>query len=222
MKSHLIGYIAAAALLAICCVSWAQSPPPAKATAPAAAAAPASNSPGAYKLEQDDVISVTIVNHPELSLSQVTIPPDGTLGLQVLKPFSVMGMTTTELEETLTKKWSVYLKNPAVAVTLVKRRTDYVFVYGEVLHPGTTDYKDNQHILECIAEAGGPVADLAELSKVTVTRKSGQAVTLDLSHPDQKGGTPADIVMQAGDVIYVPMRHTEVAAVGEGLGAPGS
>src|SRR5262249_11271365 len=47
------------------------------------------------------------------------------------------------------------------------------------------------------------------------TRKSGEKQTLNLSRPETRGGTDVDIQLQAGDVIYVPERRTQITVVGE-------
>jgi protein involved in polysaccharide export with SLBB domain len=175
--------------------------------------------PAPYLLAGDDVIAITVGNFPHLS-GQTVIPPDGKIAPQLLEPISVLGKTTAEVAQMLAEKWRRYVINPAVSVSLVQKRKENVLVYGAVLRPGTTDYSVDKRILAAMAEVGGatPVGDL---SHVVVTRKTGDRLTLDLSRPETKGGTEKDIVLEAGDVVYVPDRHTQFSVIGEVV-KPGS
>src|SRR5579871_826659 len=70
--------------------------------------------PAPYVLAGDDVISVSVVNFPNLSQPQITIPPDGKLSVQLLEPFSVLGKTTGEVAQMLAEKWQKYVIKPSV------------------------------------------------------------------------------------------------------------
>jgi polysaccharide export outer membrane protein len=182
-----------------------------------------------YLLAGDDVINITVVNFPNLSQPQVTIPPDGKLGVPLLDPFSVLGKTTGEVKQELTTRWKRYLVNPSVSVSLVTRRKENVLVYGAVQRPGTVDYKPPMHVLEALAQAGGPLLQgnsvvqqgtylpEGDLSRVVVTHKDGQKQTINLDHPELRHGTADDIMLMQGDVVYVPENHKQVSVVGEVL-----
>lgn len=175
--------------------------------------------PPPYLLAGDDVIGIAVVNFPNLS-SQLVIPPDGKVTVPLLEPFSVLGKTTDEVAKLLTEKWKKYVINPSVSVSLTTRRKENVLLYGFVLRAGTVEYKAGKRITEALAEVGGAPLQ-GDLSQVTLTRKSGTKLTLDLSHPEKKSGTDVDVVLEAGDVIYVPERRTQISVVGE-VNRPGS
>jgi protein involved in polysaccharide export with SLBB domain len=174
---------------------------------------------GPYLLGPEDVLAVTVVNFPNLSTS-VTVPPDGEITVPLLAPVSVKGKTTAELEQILKKDWSKYVINPAVSVSLTQKRPEAVLMYGYVNKSGSLPYRPGLKILDALAEVGGP-APSAELSLVTVTHRDGRKQALDLSHPETRGGTPADIDLAPGDVVYVPLRLSEFNVVGE-VSRPGS
>lgn len=75
-------------------------------------------------------------------------------------------------------------------------------------------------MLETLAEVGGSTLQ-GDLTRVTVTHKSGDRQVLNLNHPETLGGTNADIVMEVGDVVYIPERRTQFTVVGE-VARPGS
>jgi polysaccharide export outer membrane protein len=185
-----------------------------------ASTAPSGDLIGPYLLAADDVLTITVVNFPNLS-QQIVVPPDGKISVPLLKSIDVTGKTTSEVRAILAEGWKKYVINPSVTVSLAQKRKDNILVYGYVVKPGTGDFRPGMRILEAIAQMGGPLPLQADMSKVTVTHRNGAKQTLDLSNPETKGGTPADIPLQIGDVIYIPESRAQVSVVGE-VANPGS
>ena len=188
----------------------AQQPSPQK---PRTTAAP-------YLLGTDDVLSIQVLNFPELSVPQATVPSDGSITVPVLGSLPVAGRTTAQVARTLTKKWSEYVVSPLVTVTLTQRRRQSVQVYGSVTHAQAVEYRPDLHLMEALAEAGG-AAETGDLSQVSVTHKDGVIQTADLSDPQTAGGTAQDLALAPDDVVYVPPRHMQISVLGE-VAKPGS
>jgi len=144
-----------------------------------------------YQLGAGDVISVQVTNFPELSAPQLTVPPDGKISVQFIEGLSVTGKTTSQVAALLAKRWTEgqYVANPSVTVTLTQQRKQIVQIYGHVAHAQTIDYKNDLHLVEALAQAGG-FADDGDPAQVTVTRKNGTSQTVDLTDPETKGGSP--------------------------------
>ena len=193
--------------------------PLAPAQAGTAVSAPISAT-GPYLLAADDVLSIRVVNFPDLTQPSVVVTPDGTISLPLLPPVTVTGKTTADLARELSHAWDEYVVHPSVSVTLVSKRKQDVLLYGLVARAGTVEYRPGMHILEAVAEMGGALPT-GELSTVTITHPSGLSQTLDLSHPETKGDSAQNIVLQSGDVIYVPERRSQFSVVGE-VNRPGS
>jgi len=192
-------------------------PAPAPGALPRPVAPPAA--PNTYLLAADDVLSVKAVNFPDLS-TEVTVSPDGTITVPLLPPLLVTGKTTTDVARLLARQWDEYVVRPTVGVSLVHKRAQSVLVYGSIARAGTIEYHPLLRILSALAENGG-AAPTGDLAAVTVTHPDGTGQTLDLSRPETKGGTGKDIILQAGDVIYIPERRSQFSVVGE-VGRPGS
>ena len=193
-------------------------PDPAGRVFTAVPAAPAqANKP--YCLMADDVVIVTVVNFTNLT-TQCVVSQDGTINLPLLSSVPAAGRQPSELAADLTRRWSKYVINPAVSVSLMQRHKQTISVYGSVLRPGAADYRDGERILEAIASAGG-LMEISDPRQVTVTRKSGETVVLDLSRPETKSGTAVDIPVSENDSIYVPEMKSQVSVVGE-VKVPGS
>ena len=177
--------------------------------------------PAPYVLGPEDGISVNVINFANLSMSNVIIPPDGTITVPLLKdPVSVLGKTTTEVAALLAQKWRRYVINPSVSVTLTTRRKDNILIYGFAAHGGAVEYRPDKKLMQALAEVGG-AAPQGDLARVTITHKSGERQVLNLSHPETLGGTDKDIPLAVGDVIYIPERRTQFTVVGE-VSRPGS
>lgn len=189
-------------------------------TTPAAQASSAATMAAAYPLAEDDVLSITVLNFSNLSVPSLVIPPDGMISVPLLEPFSVTGMTTAEVKQTLTEKWRKYVINPAVNVVIAQKRRENVVFAGFVGRTGAIEYRQSIHILTALAEAGGATFT-GDLSRVVVQHKTGEKQTLDLSHPETKGGSAVDIVLLPGDLITVPEKRTQFSVLGE-VNKPGS
>lgn len=178
------------------------------------------STPAGYALGAGDVISIQVINFPELSVQQATVPPDGRVSVALLGALPVAGKTTDALAHTLTRRWNDYVVNPSVSVLLVQKRKETIQVFGAVTRPDTVEFGPDLHVLEAVAKAGGfdPQSDPGT---VTVTHRNGQRQVVNLSHPEVKGGTDQDIILSPSDVVYVPQRHTQVSVLGE-VAKPGN
>src|SRR5262245_18648074 len=109
--------------MSLCTGTGAQTP-----NNPPPAAAPKVT---AYLLGPEDVISIRVINFPELTQPQLIIPADGQISVtSVDEPLLVIGKTTTEVAALLTTKWRRFYINPSVSVSLVQQRKESVLIYG--------------------------------------------------------------------------------------------
>ena len=168
---------------------------------------------GVYRLAAGDTISIKVVNFEELSSPMVVVPPDGMITVLLLDPIQVTGKTTAELAQLLAEKWRKFVVDPYVTVALVSPRTESVMFYGAVARVGPLTFRYHMRILDALAELGG--APKGDLSRVIVTHKNGDKQTLDLSHPETKSGTDADLELTPGDVIFVPEDTAHFTVLGD-------
>ena len=174
-----------------------------------------------YFVQPDDVLSITVIGFTDLTQPEVVVLQDGTITVPLLGSVTVQGLTPAAIQATLTKQWKKYVINPSVTVSLIKKHPQYVTFSGWVLHPGTTDYRTNYHVIEALSEDGGALPT-GDMSKVTVSNSSTQTKQiLDLSHPETKAGTDLDIILNPNDEVYVPELRDEFSVVGE-VKNPGS
>ena len=89
-----------------------------------------------YILGSGDQINIIVSrDYPELT-SNVFIDGEGTIYLPLLNRVYVSGLTLNELNLTLNKAFSKFVKFPSVEVSILRYRPIRVFVKGEVENPG--------------------------------------------------------------------------------------
>ena len=174
-----------------------------------------------YKIAQSDVLSVSVVNFPNLSAPQTMVAPDGTISLPLLDQVSVSGLTQEQVKRLLTNKWRKYVINPVVTISLIQKHVQTVVLNGYLSHTGSVDYKTDLHLLDALAQMGGALPT-ADPTKAVLTHADGTKVPLDLSHPETKAGTDVDVLLQPGDILYMPQQEGKVSVTGDGIKQPGS
>ena len=189
----------------------------AASTGPAATAGPGKDA-AEYIIAPDDVLNINVVNFQNLCTQGVVLP-DGNITVPLLGAVSVKGKTVTEVAKLLQKEWNKYVVDPVVSVSVSQKRKAEVVVNGFAARVGALDFRPGMHVTDAFAQVGG--APAGDLTKVTLTRRSGETMTLDVSEPEKIKGTDKDILLTEGDILFVPERRLQVSVVGEVM-RPGS
>ena len=151
---------------------------------------------GPAKLQPGDKIRLNVYGEDKLS-GEYEIDQSGQISLPLAGTIEAQGLTQTELEQALAKKFrSEYLKNPKVTVTIATLAPYYMM--GEVTKPGEFAYKSGLNVLTAMAIAGGPTYR-ASRSTVQIQRR-GETSMRD--YP-----ISASVPILPGDVIKVPERY---------------
>lgn len=134
------------------------------------------------------------------------VQEDGTIDFPLIGRVSVLGKTQAELAALLEAKLSEgYLRDPHVTVILTARENLEVSVLGEVTQPGSFPYVEKLTLVQAISNAGG-LTELAQIRRVKLTRKGAQGVgTYEVSVKAITDGRAEDILLQPGDIIFVPL-----------------
>jgi len=163
-----------------------------------------------YRLGFGDVLEIKFFYNPELN-QELVVRPDGRVTLPRLGDIFVVGLTPSELDEIITKKYSEIIKNPDITVIVKEFASQVVYVLGEVNIPGGYELQVNMTTIQSIALAGG-FTDRANPNSVILIRASGdgaQAERIDLSKVIKSGRLVDDHVLKPFDVVYVPNRFID-------------
>jgi polysaccharide export outer membrane protein len=145
--------------------------------------------------------------------TQVTVKPDGTIDLPLLKDrILASGHTVADVERTANKLYRKgELKHVVASIALSSARSRRVYILGEVNAPGAYELKQPITSLQALALAGGPKHDTADLTSVILISKNvhGKPIgrRLDLKRILDVGDMSAAILVKPYDVIYVPKTY---------------
>ena len=176
---------------------------------------PVAEKKSGYVLKVGDVLDVKFFYSPELN-ETVRIRPDGRISLQLVDEVAAAGLTATELDDLLTKKYSRILRRPDIAVIVREYAEQRVYIGGEVQSPGVIAISHKLTSLQAIFEAGG-FKRTAEQRKVVILRNQGTEeplfISVDLKPVLETGNISKDIVLRPYDIVFVP--RTGIAKMGD-------
>ncbi len=157
------------------------------------------NLPNEYIIGPGDLIFINFIGAPFLS-SNYTINQEGEINLPELNLTNVSGFTISELEKLLAYKYSSFIYNPEIKISILKYRSLQVYIGGEVKRPGIYDFDPsflnndfprefndiplssvsniydaalpfNFHRLDDVFRRAQGITNYADLSKIIVIRK---------------------------------------------------
>jgi polysaccharide export outer membrane protein len=205
---------------------------------------PAASKPYQYIVGAQDVLRVTVWDHPELNNpGAITGTPmgiegglpgsstsvlgtandstarivgdDGTMFYPYIGVVHVAGKTPEEIRAFLMTQLARSIRNPQVEVVVASYRSKRIYVTGEVKTPGSVPITDIPlTVADAVAAAGGINLD-ADLSGVTLNR-NGIRTKLDLYAFLYRGNASQNVMLRNGDVLNVPeQRFNKIFVLGE-------
>lgn len=165
-----------------------------------------------FILGPGDEVEITVWREPSLS-QKVKIDPAGKIFYPLVGEIQVSGLSIVALREEVRKGLLKYYVNPQVGVSVVSLRSQKVFVLGEVKKPGVFQMEPSMRVLEALSLAGGfsPDAHRENVLLIRGDLKKPYLKTLDLRSLLEKGDLSQNLVLERGDIIFVP--STRIADV---------
>lgn len=157
-----------------------------------------------YLLRPSDVVSVTVFREPDLSVESVPVGADGMLSLPLIGSIKVDGMTTRDLENTVTARLAKsQLIDPKVSVNVMQFGSHLVTVEGSVEKPGMYPFKPGTRLSGAMALASGLKRE-AKLKEVAIFRQTARGMAVaKFDYGMVRAGTMLDPVLQPTDRIVV-------------------
>ncbi len=166
-----------------------------------------------YRIGPRDVLSITVWDHPELTIpagefrradiAGHLVAEDGTIFYPYAGLVKVSGLSVAEVRQVLTKSISRTIAKPQLDVRVASFRSQKAYVVGEVAEPGPVPITDVPlTVVDAVNLVGGATAE-SDLLNVTVSR-NGQVTYVDLLATYEKGDISQDMILQDGDIIQVP------------------
>jgi len=190
-----------------------------------------SEKPSPYRVGPQDILLVTVWDHPEITLplgqyrtdaaTGMVIDEEGMLYFPYVGKLAVAGLTISQVRDKLTVQLARVLQRPQVDVKVVAYRSQKVYVGGEVKTPAVYAVTDVPFTLaEAVNRAGGflPTADDSRL----ILSRGSRTWRLDFQALMTMGNRIDQIVLKNGDSLHVPNSKEEpVYMLGE-LVKPGT
>jgi polysaccharide export outer membrane protein len=147
--------------------------------------------------EVGDRVTVTVYDEPNLT-GVYDVNPGGFIEMPLIGPVHAVGHTQAQLEREIADRYSrgKFLQEPKVTVVVVEYRPIYVF--GEVIKPGSYPYRGGLNVLTAVTTAGGLTY---RGSKDTVLiQRAGEQVW-------NRYPLLSSVAIMPGDLIRIPERY---------------
>ena len=165
-----------------------------------------------YIVGRGDVLSITVWNHPELTIPAGSmrspqeagnwVHNDGTIFYPYIGRLKVEGLRITEIRELLAEKLAEYIEQPQVDVTVAGFLSQRIYITGAVKNPGVIPVTNvPTSLIEAINASGGLTPE-SNWENVTLLR-NGKERKLNLRKLYQLGDTEQNILLKGSDVVHV-------------------
>jgi polysaccharide export outer membrane protein len=171
-----------------------------------------------YRIGPGDVLSITVWEHPELTIPAGSfrgaddggseVKADGTIFYPYAGEFPVAGLTTREVKTLLDNRLSSVIKRPQIDVRVASFNSQRVYVTGSVSRPGIVPISVIPLTLVDAIEQLGGLTDTAAWGTITLTR-NGVANNISLRSLYEDGRWAENILLQDGDLVHVPRNDAE-------------
>ncbi|NQZ22361.1 MAG: SLBB domain-containing protein [Colwellia sp.] len=169
--------------------------------------------PEGYILGTGDSVSVHIFGKENREMN-LTVSREGVLVFPTLGPIKVAGLTFSELKKFVAAKIKQKIIGVDVVVSLDELRSMRIFVLGDAYKPGPYTLSSLSSVTHAIFAAGG-VSNIGSLRHIQVKRRDKVVQQVDLYDLLINGDSSSDVLLQSGDVVFIPPQSKSVSITGE-------
>lgn len=186
----------------------------------------------AYVLGPDDLITVSVYLHPELSAPPISgttgynggsgalITSDGTVELPLIGSVHLGGLTVDQAQHLLTTNYDQYITDPKVSIEIAEAQSLRYYLLGAFVTPGVKYPTHPLSLLEALALGGSVDIATADLYQAYVAQGDAK-LPVDLYSLLVQGDLTQNITLASGDIIVVPTDTNENAFVFGAVTKPG-
>lgn len=140
-----------------------------------------------FVIKRGDKISIMVMEHPEFTVSNITVLPDGCIQFPAIGSFMVAGLTTERLSDQLRQVLEEYVVHPMVTVYVNKIENQSINVFGYLNKPGKYQVFEPVDLITALSMAGG-VKNVRKKNKITIIRANGKVNRYTLKKLLKKSG----------------------------------
>ena len=139
-----------------------------------------------------------------MAIKELIVRPDGKVAFPLAGELTAAGLSPAQFTAALTQALSEYIKDPKVAVNIVKFRTTRVYVLGEVNKPGMYEIDRQHKLLDAIGMAGGYTRYAAKKAVFLIHNgQSASPIRINLQKLLKEGDMSQNYALTEGDVVFL-------------------
>jgi polysaccharide export outer membrane protein len=169
--------------------------------------------PANYIIGPGDKISVQVFGKEKQDM-ELTVNREGQVTFPAHGPINVSGLSFIEMKQLLTSTIKEKIIGVDVAIGIASLRSMRVFVLGDAFKPGPYTLSSLSSMTHAIFAAGG-VSDIGSLRNIQLKRAGRLVSTLDLYDLLINGDSRGDLLLQSGDVVFIPPKGDNISVEGE-------
>ncbi len=169
--------------------------------------------PSSYRIGANDLLYITVWDHPELTTPSGSqqqmdangrlVRPDGTLFYPYIGNVNAAGMTIEELRSTIARRLTSYIDSPQVDVSILRFGSQRVILSGAFNTAGEIPVTTApMTIVQAIGQAGVATED-ADLTGLTLKR-DGREYLLDVDSLNRRDSWLHQVYLKDGDTLHLP------------------
>jgi len=188
---------------------------------PSPVATPAQLISGEPRIQPGHVLIITVISQGKREFEETgkRVSATGSITLPLIGLVRVVGITMTELVDILHERYAEFIVDPMVDVSFMIDNSPgavspwgTVTILGRVNQPGRISIPPTQDLtLSMAVQLAGGLDRAARDTSIRVSRRDPdtgvmEVMDVNLRSAASDGQIENDILLQAGDVIYVPQR----------------
>jgi len=142
----------------------------------------------------------------------LTIDREGKITIPNVGPLFVAGMTFEEMSKYLITQ-AEQIVGTNIDISMGSLKSISIFVLGDVRRPGAYTIGSFATITDALVMVGG-VSNIGSMRRIQLRRNNKLITTFDLYDLLLKGDKSKDVILQSGDVIFVPVTGPLVGIAG--------
>jgi len=163
-----------------------------------------------YKIGSGDALEITLWKGSTATRELITVKQTGKISFNMADDLYVNGFTASQVDDIITSKLVRYIRSPRVDVIVKEYKNKFVTLLG----PGTAwtggasggkHYLTGRTTIVAVLSGTARLHQNANLAEVSLRRKSGQILKLNLFNAILRGEIGQDVILDDGDVIYIPL-----------------
>lgn len=167
--------------------------------------------PAQYVIGPGDEVKILLWGRVNAQYNLV-VDRNGNITIPQIGPIPVAGMTFEDMSKHLIKQ-AEQIVGANIDITMGALKSIPIFVLGDVKRPGAYTVGSFATITDALLIAGGP-SGIGSMRNIQLKRKDKVIVTFDLYDLLLKGDKSKDMILQAGDVVFVPVAGPIVGIAG--------